>query len=90
MAAGAVDDDAGAAIVTYFGVASSPGPTSPGRANGVGTMFVSQSGPSVLRTALLPRARVTQALGLWGRNSHESRLASLRLGIGDVGEDFRL
>ena len=65
MAAGAINDDGGAAIVTYFGVASIPCPTSPDRAK-------------------------TWALGLWGQNSNESRLASVQLGIGDVGEDFRL
>ena len=40
MAAGAFhNDDGGAAIVTYFGVASIPCPTSPDRANGVGEEF---------------------------------------------------
>ena len=38
---------------------------------------VSQSGPTVPGTALLPRVHVVQALGSRGRNSDERRLAAL-------------
>ncbi len=37
---------------------------------------VSQSGPSVLHAALLPRVRATQTLGSGGRYSDEYRLAT--------------
>ena len=55
-----------------------------------GFLGVSQSGPTVPGTTMLPRVLSKQALGSGGRSSLEGRLASMRLGIHELGEVFRL
>ena len=50
---------------------------------------VPQSRPTVPRTALLPGVCMMLALGSRGRNSPESRRASMGLGLHELGGDFR-
>ena len=55
-----------------------------------GFLCVSQSGPTVPGTAMLPRVLSKHALGPGGRSSLEGRLASMGLGIHELGGIFRL